>query len=255
MNENPKDRREISLLQKLSWPETSEPPWTLLNAALTVFAMFICLAIIGPTLTLAATGASAPTPFELMLSWALGMALSILFVLVSRRASEESWQAMRLIRGDLALPLALIIGLAIGLAIDLSINLADGRFLPPPQVWGLQSRGALSALLAALLLIVLQPIADTLIFQAVLLPRLRWRLGHWPGLFATSALYTLLHYLIFFQAYSFYHLGWHGLAWPMLLSLSFCLVKVFSRSSLVTLIARVGAGLIFFLTALALVSG
>lgn len=255
MNGIPEDRREISLWKKLSWPEASEPPWTLLNAALTVFALFTCLAIIGPALTLVATGASALTPFELMASWTTGMALSTLFVLVSRRASEASWRALRLYRGDLALPLALIIGVAIGLAIDLFINLADGRFLPPPQVWGLQSRGALSLLLAALLLVILQPIADTLVFQAVLLPRLRWRLGPWPGLLATAALYTLLHHLVFFQAYRFYHIGWHGFAWPMLLASSFCLVKVYSRSSLATLTARIGAGLVFFLTALALVSG
>ena len=203
--------------------------------------MFICLAVIGPALTLVATGASALTPFELMTSWTAGMGLSVVFVLVSRRSTVESWAAMRLARSDLALPLALIIGVAIGLAIDLFINLADGRFLPPPQAWGLQSRGALSALMAALLLIVLQPAVDTFVFQAVLLPRLRWRLGPWAGLLATAALYALLHHLVFYQAYDFYSVGWHGFAWPLLLGISFCVLKVYSRSSLATLVARIGA--------------
>lgn len=255
MTAQPKDRREMSLKEKLSLPEASEPPWTMLAAALTVVAMFVCLAIIGPSLTLALSGASELTPFQLMLSWTIGMALTILFVLVRQRASEESWRAMRLSRGELALPFALLIGLAMGLAIDLFVSLADGRFLPPPQIWGFQSGGALSLLLAALMLLVAQPIAETLLFQAVLLPRLRWRMGHWPGLLATAAAYTLLHYLIFIQAYDMYNLLWHGVIWPMLLGISFSLLRVFSRSSLVTLVARMGAGLIFLLTALALVSG
>ena len=254
MNGNPKDRREISLLQKLSWPETSEPPWTLLNAALTIFAMFICLAIIGPTLTLAATGASAPTLFELMLSWTLGMALSILFVLVSRRASEESWTALRLTRGELPLPISLLIGIAMALAVDLTVSLASAEFLPVPQIWGFQSRGASGLVLAALLLIVLQPIAETLVFQAVLLPRLRWTFGHWGGLIGTSAVFTALHHLLFIEPYAIYRDLWHGLVFPMCIGFLFCMLKVYARSTSAVIIARMGAGLIFLLTALAFVN-
>lgn len=255
MQEKAKDRREMSLQEKFSLPEAGEPPWNLLSAALTVFAMFICLIIIGPALVAFIASNPDLTPFDLMASWSIGLGLTIVFVVVNRRSSEASWRALRLTRGELALPLALIIGLAIGLTIDVFVNLFDGRFLPPPQIWGFQQHGAAGVILAALLLVALQPLAETLVFQAVLLPRLRWRFGHWPGLAATAGVYTLLHYLVFFQAYDFYHLRWHGVVLPMLLGIAFSLLKVFSQSSLATLVARMSAGLIFLLTALAISGG
>ncbi|MDE2774300.1 MAG: hypothetical protein OXI77_00035 [Chloroflexota bacterium] len=251
MNDTAKERRDMSLKEKFSFPEASEPPWSLPSAALTVFAMFICLTTIGPSFVAIAANSPILSPAELMASWSLGMALSAVFVLVRSRASAEGWAALRMSRGELALPLAPIIGVAIGLTIDLMANLTFGRFLPPAQIWVLQSGGSLGLILAALLLVVLQPLAETLVFQAVLLPRLRWRLGHRFGLAATATVYTGLHYLIFFHTFVAYHLRWHGIALPLLLGIAFCLLKVFSQSSLVVLVARMGAGLIFLLTALA----
>ena len=255
MNETPEDRREMSLMAKLTLPEAHEPPWSLLSASLAVLAMFICLAIIGPSFIAITAASSTLTPIELMASWSLGMALTSLFVFVSRRASEDSWAALGLRRGELALPLALIFGLAIGLTFDLIAVLSVGRFLPQAQVWALQSGGLPSLVLTGLLLVVLQPLAETLVFYAVLLPRLRWRLGHWFGLAANAAVFAGLHYLIFFQTSDSYLPSWDGLALPWLLGISFGLLKVFSLSSLVVLIARMGAGLIFLLTALALFGG
>ena len=66
--------------------------------------------------------------------------------------------------------------------------------------------------MAALLLVVLQPIADTLVFQAVVLPSLRWRLGPWRGVIATCLLYVLLHALVYFAPYqAAYEALWYGL--------------------------------------------
>ena len=244
----------MSLKEKFSFPEASEPPGSLLDAGLTVFAMFICLTTIGPSLVAITAASPIPTPAELMASWSTGMALTAVFVLVRSRASAEGWTALRLSRGELALPLAPIIGVAIGLTIDLVANLSVGRFLPQAQIWVLQSGGSLSLVLAALLLVVLQPLAETLVFQAVLLPRLRWRLGHRFGLAATAAAYTGLHYLVFSHTSDTDHLRWSGIVFPLGVGILFCLLKVFSQSSLFVLVARMGAGLIFFLTALALVS-
>lgn len=253
MSEQPTDRREMSLREKCSLPEANEPPWSLPSAALTVFAMFVCLAIVGPsTVAIFAGAGDNLSAFELMASWSIGMALTTAFVLVSHRASEESWAALRLTRGELALPLAPIVGIAIGLTIDLLANMSAGRFLPPAQIWALKAGGAPSLLLAALLLVVLQPLAETLVFYALLLPRLRWRLGHWLGLVATAAVYAGLNYLIFFTTADANQLRLPSLVLPLLMGITFCLLKVFSQSSLVVLIARMGAGLGFFLTALAI---
>ena len=254
MNDSPKERREMSLKEKLSFPEASEPPWSLLGAGLTVFAMFVCLAIIGPALISTQSSRAVLTPFMLMLSWAIGLALTVLFVLVNRRSSEESWTALRLTRGALPLPLALLVGVAIALAVDLLVSLAGGEFLPVPQIWGFQSRGALGLAAAAFILVVLQPLAETLVFQAVLLPRLRWSFGPWAGLIGTSAAFTALYHLVFVADFGLYRDLWNGIVFPFAIGLLFCLLKVFAQSSLVVLVARMGAGLIFLLTALVLVS-
>ena len=256
MSEAPTDRRDMSLLEKLSLPEAEAPPWSIVSAWLSVVAMLISLTIVGPALASILLGSDAVTPFLLMLSWAIGMALTAAFVLVARRSSEQSWQALRLVRGELPLALSLLIGIGIALALGLTVSLASGQFLPAPEIWGFQSQGAMGLLLAALMLVVLQPLAETLVFQAVLLPRLRWTFGHWGGVIATSAAFTLLRLLVFTQAYgSTYDLLWYGLVYPAGIGLMFCLLKVFTRSSGAVLGARMSAGLVFLLTALVLFGG
>ena len=253
MNETPNERREMSLMAKLSLPEETEPPWSLLGAGLTLFAMFVCLTIIGPALVAIMTGGDALLPAEFTLSWAIGMALTAVFVLVNRRSSADSWRAMRLSRGELPLPLALLAGIALALALDVLVSLASGGFWPLPQIWYFQARGVQGLLLALLLLVVLQPLAETLVFQAVLLPRLRWTFGPWRGLIAAAAAYAILYILVFIPPYPFYDGFWHGIVFPASIGIFFCLLKVYTRSSVAVLVARMGAGLIFTLTALALV--
>ena len=256
MTNSEKDRREMTLMAKLSLPEASAPPWSLLSAALTVFVMLIFLVVVGPALASLLLGSDLITPFLLTLSWTLGMALTILFVLVNRRSTPESWRAVLLRRGLLPTPIALLLGVAIALAIDLIISLGSGQFLPLPEIFGFQSQGSTSIFLAALLLILLQPLAESLVFQAVMLPALRWKLGPWGGVFATSALFTVLHLLVFSAAYrEAYDSLWYGIIYPALTGCGFCLLRVYSQSSGAVIISRMGAGLIFFLTALALMSG
>lgn len=253
MNAEPTDLRELKWMAKLSLPEEREPPWSLLSAGLTVFAMFVCLTIIGPALVAIMSGGDILLPTEFTLSWAIGMALTAVFVPVNRRSSEESWRALRLSRGELPLPLALLAGIALALALDVAVSLASGAFWPLPQIWYFQARGAQGLLLALLMLVVLQPLAETLVFQAVLLPRLRWTFGPWRGLIGAAAAYATLYLLIFIPPYPFYDGFWHGIIFPAGIGIFFCLLKVYARSSVAVLVARMGAGLIFTLTALALV--
>lgn len=243
----------MSLRAKLSLPEDAAPPWSLPSAVLTAAVLLICLILVGPALASLLLGSQAVSPFLLMLSWALGMGLCLAFVWVNRRSSPASRAALRLSPGRLPRPLVLLLGVAIALAIDLAVNLASGQFLPVPEIYGFQSRGTASIVLAALLLILLQPLAESLVFQAILLPSLRWSLGPWPGVLVTSTLFVILHLLVFWTAYATtYDLAWHGLVYPALLAFAFCLLRVYTGSSSAVIIARAGAGLMFFLTALAL---
>ncbi len=245
------DRREMSLRQKLASVE-EPPPWGLPSAMLALLALFACLTVVGPALASIVLGSAEPTPALLMFSWALGMGLCSIFVLVSRRSSPASWQALKLRRGKQPLALALLYGVAIGLTLDLVIGLLGGRFLPMPTIFGL-SEGGEMIVLGALLAVFAQPIAETLVFQALLLPTLRSRLGAWAGIIITSALATLLHLLVFVAALGeAYQLLWHGIVLPASLAFFFCLLRVLADSSLAVILGRMGAGMIFLLTALTL---
>ncbi len=252
MPEEPIDRRELSLMQKLSLPEAGAPPWSLLGAAASLLAMLLCLALIGPALVTTVTGREALYPADLMLSWSIGLALTALFVLVRQRSSAESWRALRLVKGELPLPLTLLAGIAFGLAVDVLAALGSGAFLPPPQIWGFQQLGGLGALSAALMLVLLQPLAETLVFQGLLLPRMRWQFGAWRGIFGTTAAYIALYALLYMPAYAQYDIYWHGRIFPAGIGLLFCLLKVYTQSTGAALLGRMGCGLIFLLTSLAL---
>ncbi len=255
MSESPTDHREMTLLAKLSAPEASAPPWSLSSALLTVAVIFICLIIIGPALASILLGSETISPSLLTLSWNLGMALTIIFVIVNRRSSHDSWRALSLGKGDLPSPIALLIGIAIALAIDLVVSLAGGAFLPIPELIGIYQAGTGDLIAAALLLVILQPVAETLVFQAVLLPSLRWHLGARAGVLTTSLLFTSLHLVVFSGANrTIYMNPWYDIAYPFLAGLAFCYLRTYSASSGAVFIARMGAGLIFLLTALVLTS-
>lgn len=251
MSENPStDRREMSLMAKLTIPEAAAPPWSAPSAMLTVAVSFICLIIVGPALASLLLGSETISPSLLTLSWILGFALTIVFVLVNRRSSPASWRALNLQRGNLPVPLALLVGIAIALAIDLVISLAGGQFLPIPESVGIYDLRPESLIAAGLLLVLLQPVAESLVFQAVLLPSLRWHFGPRAGVLVASLSFTLLHLVVFSGA----NRPWYDIAYPFLTGLAFCLLKVYSASTSAVIIARMGAGLIFLLTALVLVS-
>ena len=253
MTSDQSERREMSLMQKLSLPEATAPPWSLLTAALIVGVTLVCLIVIGPALASLLLGSQQATPGLLMLSWTLGMGATAIFVLVNRRSSSDSWQALCLSRRGPPLPLIALVGVAISLFIILVISLPSGQFLPVPEIYGIGAQGTSGVIVAAILLVCLQPLAETLVFQAVLLPSLRWMLGPWRGLLANCLIFVLLHLSVFFAPYqSIYNALWYGLAYPFFLCLAFSLIKVHTGSSLSVLVARISAGLIILLTGMAL---
>lgn len=253
MSENLKDRREMSLREKLSAPEAAAPPWSALGAAITVIAMLIALTSVGPAVASILLAATAISHYLLMLSWCLGMALTIAFVMASRRSSVGLRRALSLHRGHIPLPYALLIGVAIGLTIQLFVSLASNNFSAIPELFGFRGVAAKNIISAALLLILLQPIAESLVFHAIILPSLRWKFGPWIGVIMTSALFTLLHLAVFSGANrALYVNPWYDQVYPFLTGFAFCLLKVYSGSSSALIIGRMGAGLMFFLTGLAL---
>jgi membrane protease YdiL (CAAX protease family) len=260
MSEPQLDRHEMTLMQKLSVPEEADPPWSILIAIVIVFVLLVNLTLVGSAMSSVLLGLEdngIPTPFMLLLGWTIGHALTIVYVVINRRSSQESWAALKLNKGLLPLPFVLMVGVAIALTVDLVINLASGQFLPIPEIFGFQSEGVAGVLIAGLFLILIQPIAESLVFQGVLLPKLRIIMGAWGGVVITTVVFTFLHYAIFYLSYQPNYpesaLLWYGIAYPLLTGLMFCLIKVYTDSTRAVIMARIGAGAIFLLTALVLV--
>ena len=243
-------RGERSFFAALSTPERDAPPWSLLTAAFLCAALFINLVLVGPALAAILLGSQILTPQLLILGWALGMSAACVFVLLNRLRTPESRAGLRFVQGKLPTPIVALLGVAIALGLDLVISLPSGRFLPAAQIYGIDGQ---SAIFGALLLVAAQPLAETLVFQATLLPSLRWRLGGWGGIIATCLVYTLLHAAVFYAPWgAIYDSFWHGLAHPFLLCLALCALRLRADSSRAVLIARIAAGVVFWLAGLAL---
>ena len=242
--------KERSLLRQLATAEQAAPPWPVYAPLLLLAVMLLCLALVGPTLASILLNSQSATPQLLTLGWTIGMTFAAGFAFINRRGSQASRAALRFVPGELPTPLVMLTGVAIALGINLFVSLGGGRFLPLAEIYGASGTGII---VAGLLLLIAQPLAETLVFQATLLPSLRYSLGPRLGLLAAGALYALLYWLVFHAPYqTLYHPLWHGLLQPFLLCLSFSALRVATRSSRATLIARVCAGAVFLLAGLTL---
>ena len=241
---------EPSLLRQLAEPEKTPPPWRLVTPLMLLAVMLLCLALVGPALASILLNSQSATPQLLTLGWTIGMTMTAGFAFINRRGSQASRDALRFVKGALPTPIVMLTGVAIALGINLLVSLGGGRFLPLAEIYGASGAGII---IAALLLIIAQPLAETLVLQATLLPSLRFSLGPRLGLLAASALYALLYWLVFHAPYqTLYHPLWHGLLQPLLLCLAFSALRVVTGSSRAALIARVCAGAVFLLAGLAL---
>lgn len=254
------DRREMTFRQKLEIPESSDTPWSMIEATIIVLVLLIALILIGPTIILLpSTDATVITPMMLMLGWAIGQAITIAFVVINRRSSAESWQALKLGKGLIPQPIALLVGVAIALTTDLIINLPSGQFLPIPEIFGLQTEGLSSIIIAAVFVVLIQPIAESLVFQGVLLPKLRVIMGPWGGVVMTTVVFTIIHFGIFYSSYQETYpqsaMLWYGVAYPLIFGFTFSLLKIYAQSTRSVILARIGAGITLLLTGLILVSG
>lgn len=240
-----------SLFAKIGAPE-SAPPWGLGTVVVTILAAFLAI-VIGTTIALILLEGQ---PYTELAGWTIGGAITILFVLQSRRRPEER-AALRLGAGGP--PLLFIMFLCIGFALlfDLISLGITGEFLPVPELIGanLRATGGWAWVLAIACLLIAQPIAEELVFRGITQPALRAALGAWPGLVAAAALYALFHLLAYPPSY----LGvsgitplWYGLALPFLDGLIIGAVRAHTGSTRAAIAAHLAFGLFAVVKVLAM---
>lgn len=227
------------------------PPWSLTTALLAPLFAFIAL-IVGSGVMIAWAGEKDYTGLA---GWTLGAVLTILFIWQSHRSDRD---ALRLDAASTPIPFVMFIAFGFALALDLLSLAVTREFLPAPELLGLNpgTLGFLEWGFAALFMVILQPIAEGLVFRGVVIPTFAARLGAWGGIIATAVLAGVFHLLIYPPNYATtapITPIWYGLAMPLLQALLFGMVRGYTRSTRASIAAHAAFGLFAVLKLLAVV--
>lgn len=234
-----------SLLRRLRQTEPA-PPWGVfaaVNAALVgliaiVAGSFIGLSVFGDQ------------PAALLTGWTIGSLVTVIFVSASRRQPDER-AALRLTADRTRLYLVLLFSLGMAIVIDLIDLAVTSAFLPAPELVDLYNspNAPLGWIIAAVLLLAAQPVAEELVFRGMLFPAVRARLGPWLALLLAAAAHAAFHY----AAYARPEIPlWHALAAPFLAGLVFTGVRAYTGSTRAAIVAHAAFGLFALLKLVAL---
>ncbi len=219
------------------------PPWGLGAALGTVLVAFV-LVVAGTTLALVWLEGR---PFAELAGWTLAGGITTVFVLQTRRRPNER-AALRLGAGGPPLPFVMFLCLGFALLFDLASLAVTGEFLSAPELLAINLRagGLLEWGFAIGFMLLVQPLAEELVFRGVGFPALRTALGAWLGLIACAGLYALFHLLAYPPNYD----GvagitpiWYGLALPFLQGLIISAVRAHSVSTRAAMAAHVAFGI------------
>jgi membrane protease YdiL (CAAX protease family) len=236
------------LTTRLGASETP-PPWGMAAAIAASVASFAAM-IFGASITLTlfcglpanaaycqAANFQLP-PAVLFIGWGIGVSMTIAFIRFTRNRLAER-AALRLQATTTPLFFLLFIGVGLAITLDIVSRVVTGLRFPNLELLGLyqqialfrQPVDALTWLLAGVFMVLGQPVAEELVFRGVALPALRTALGAWPGLVASTILYTVFH-LAVYPPQTADTLGlWHGLAAPFISGLIFTSVRLYTGST------------------------
>ncbi len=231
------------LFSRLSSVE-AETPWGLLTAINSIIIAYVMI-VVG---TLVGTRFLGESPSALPISWLIGCALMVGFVMFSRRADAA---ALRTEGDGRTLVFVGLVSLGVAIALDVLSLGVTREFLPVPELFfSLSGANAPAWIAAFLLMVVAQPIGEELVFRGVALPVLRRTLGAWPGLLVSALAYGLFHQLAYSSPSNDTVLTWYGLVLPILGGLYLGGVRVYTGSTRATIVGHMAFGLFAVLKAL-----
>jgi len=237
------------MLKRLTQLETP-PPWGLLTAFSAVVAMFLAV-VIGTTIAQIVLGET--TTAGLLFGWAVGMALTVMYVRLTALRTQLDSPAMALTAKDVRLPIVALFALGMVISLDVLSLAVTGQFeVASSELFNFASEDVsfFGWIMAALLMILLQPVAEELVFRGVLFPVLRTAGGAWGGLFFCAAVSALFHFIAYPPSNEDRTLFiWYGLIHPLLAALTFCGVRAHTRSTIAAMLAHAIFGAFFVIKA------
>ena len=243
-------KRPPSLKARLLATE-APPPWGQMTA-LGAFVITILCFIVGAFLALP-FGIADATLEARWLALNLGALLTIIYFAIRMRQPPQR-AALRLSprRGGPALLYFIAWGLLLSFALDLLGQALIGRIRPPLELIDTYAARAelsvASALLAALFMLLGQPLVEEVLLRGLLYPAMRARLSGAVGLgmaLLSSALaHTVLHNALYGGLGSERDITqlWLVIITPLIAGFAFGIARAASQSTLATILVHAGAG-------------
>jgi len=231
-------------------PEAA-PPWSLTSALLTAGFAFIAM-IVGATVIFVWAGTS---DYAQLAGWTLGGILIVIFIWQTRRSNLP---ALRLSGQRTPILFAMFIALGCAIALDLLSLAVTHEFLPKPEFLGLDlgALGALQWAFIVIFMVLVQPIAEGLVFRGMVLPALRVVAGSWGGILLAAILSGIFHWLIYppnYNTLSSVTPIWYGLVIPVLEALVFNSVRAVTGSTRTAIAAQIAFGVFAVIKLLSLI--
>jgi membrane protease YdiL (CAAX protease family) len=243
------------------------PPWSLSGAIGAMLASFLAI-IIGSAISIII----GDSQYSLLLGWSIGAGLVIVFIWITRRSARywsALWNGAEATKANASTTQNifwyLLIGVGLAIALDLIGRAVVGLIIPDPeflnlfsyvQLYGQPVMG-ISWILVILFMVVLQPLAEGLVFQGLLLPSLRATMTSWPGFILSAVAYTMFHFVAYQQPSiaSTTAIIWISIAQPLISGLIFGAVRVYTGSTRAAILTHVAFGAFAVVKLLTLVSG
>lgn len=221
-----------------------EPPWSIGELILTGGVLALGTLLIASVVASMLTNTSpAPSAAGFLLGWLIGLTLTGVFVLVRWRQSADKFAALMGGASRFPLPIMGLIGVGTALTADL-IAAWGSEFGVVAMLRGLETTPQTLVLAGAFLLLV-QPVAEALVFAGVFLPRLRASAGPRAGLLLTAVLFAGYHYLVFGARLSGDNAAiWYGFVLPLIVGLMMLAMRVYATSTRAAMAVHAGSGLV-----------
>ncbi len=242
-------KQKQSFFARISAPEPA-PPWSLPTALLTIGFAFVAM-IVGSVVALVWAG---DLTYTLLAGWTLGGILIAVFVWQTRRGQ---WDALYLVPARVPLVFVMFVTFGCAIGLDLISNAITGGFLPKPELLALNpnSMGIFDWGFAIAFMVIIQPVAEGVVFRGVALPAVRSLLGVWGGLIVTATITGAFHFLIYSPNYASAATItplWYGLIIPAIEAAIYSLVRSYTDSTRASMAAHLTFGLFAVIKLLAL---
>ena len=230
------------LIRSLANPEAAPPPWGLRAAIITILVALVA-AIVGTFIALALFPSAS---YALLVGWVLGGTVTVIYVLSNFRDQRE---ALRIGPSNTRLYLVLLFSIGMAVLIDTLGLAVTQNFFAALELMPLFGRNpsVIGWLVAAVFMLLVQPMSEELVFRGVFFPVVRHMLGGWLGWLASGLAYGLFHAFIYTSTNNI----WHLFIAPFLVGLFLSAVRAYTRSTRAAIVAHVGFGLFALLKLLA----